>query len=277
MEIDISLKQEWLAALDDSTRFVHRHLDGERIVAGEKFSNGCRYPADPEAPALEVYNFRCTLGVALDGLDQSKAERNRRKMSMSYEEWKAGKRERYKTNGFYRTSSMQSILSHKWFEKFEPETAVIKTAGGELIKLTGTPEGIVIPEELHSKLKGAEFSHTHTTSVGGTFCSEDVHALVGLDMARIEAESTLTGEKFNLIRADEKPKLKRSEFAPKVPEIENLPEDEEQYRVWTENYESLGVPLDTAGSARELRKAKKRLSDWFVENAHLYGYKYVAK
>ena len=96
-EMGIELEQEWLATLDGRTRDSHRALDGERIPLAKdkwhaaKFSNGCRYPGDPEGPAWEVYNCRCTLVVAIKGIDQSDAPRNSKLGGMSYEEWRGGK------------------------------------------------------------------------------------------------------------------------------------------------------------------------------------------
>ena len=96
-EMGIELEQEWLATLDGRTRDSHRALDGERIPLAKdkwhpaKFSNGCRYPGDPEGPAWEVYNCRCTLVVAIKGIDQSDAPRNSKLGGMSYEEWYGGK------------------------------------------------------------------------------------------------------------------------------------------------------------------------------------------
>lgn len=96
-EMGIELEQEWLATLDGRTRDSHRALDGERIPLAKdkwhpaKFSNGCRYPGDPEGPAWEVYNCRCTLVVAIKDIDQSDAPRNSKLGSMSYEEWYGGK------------------------------------------------------------------------------------------------------------------------------------------------------------------------------------------
>lgn len=86
----INLEQEWLATLDGRTRDSHRHLDGERVVVGKKFSNGCRFPGDPEGPPREVWNCRCTLVAAIKGIDQSKAPRASKLGSMTYEEWKNG-------------------------------------------------------------------------------------------------------------------------------------------------------------------------------------------
>ena len=95
-EMGIELEQEWLATLDGRTRDSHRALDGERIPLSKdkwhpsKFSNGCRFPGDPNGPPWEVYNCRCTLVAVVKGIDQSKAPRNSKLGDMSYEEWKKG-------------------------------------------------------------------------------------------------------------------------------------------------------------------------------------------
>ena len=78
--------------MDGRTRSSHRQLDGEKVEVGEKFSNGCRYPGDPEAPYAETCNCRCTLIAAVDGVDYSDGKRwSRLPEGMTYEEWKAGK------------------------------------------------------------------------------------------------------------------------------------------------------------------------------------------
>lgn len=88
----IDVEQEWLATLDGRTRHSHRKLDGERAPVGGKFSNGCRYPGDPEAAYAETMNCRCTLVPAVAGIDQSDAYRwSRLPAGMTYEQWKAGK------------------------------------------------------------------------------------------------------------------------------------------------------------------------------------------
>lgn len=90
--LGIELEQEWLATLDGRTRSSHRKLDGEKVEIGEKFSNGCRYPGDPEAPYAETCNCRCTLIAAVEGVDYSDGKRwSRLPEGMTYEEWKAGK------------------------------------------------------------------------------------------------------------------------------------------------------------------------------------------
>lgn len=62
----IVVVKQWMATLDARTRDSHAHMDGEKIKVGDKwhpmkFSNGCRFPGDPEGPPHEVYNCRCTL------------------------------------------------------------------------------------------------------------------------------------------------------------------------------------------------------------------------
>lgn len=56
----INMKQMWMATLDARTRDSHAMLDGEQQEVGKKFSNGCRYPGDPQGAASEVYN--CFVG-----------------------------------------------------------------------------------------------------------------------------------------------------------------------------------------------------------------------
>lgn len=86
--LGIGMRKEWLATLDKRTRDTHARLDGERVDIEDKFSNGLRYPGDPSGEPGEVYNCRCTLVPALDGIDQSGAPRDSRLGDMSYEEWR---------------------------------------------------------------------------------------------------------------------------------------------------------------------------------------------
>lgn len=93
-KMGIKLKQVWLAALDGRTRDSHRRLDGEKIPVGGKFSNGLRFPGDPQGAAHEVWNCRCTLIAEVDGVNYDLTDvtqRNSKLGDMSYEEWKAAK------------------------------------------------------------------------------------------------------------------------------------------------------------------------------------------
>lgn len=86
----IDVRARWMATLDSRTRDSHRQLDGE--VAGDdgKFSNGLRYPGDPEGPAAEVWNCRCTLVASIPGHDVFEG-RDTHGLETSYEDWKAGR------------------------------------------------------------------------------------------------------------------------------------------------------------------------------------------
>ena len=99
-ELGIDIVKVWMSTLDKHTRVSHQELDGEEQKVGDKwhpfkFSNGCRYPGDPQGPPHEVYNCRCTLVSDIkdypskfnryDNIDGKPIK------NMSYKEWKKAK------------------------------------------------------------------------------------------------------------------------------------------------------------------------------------------
>lgn len=101
-KMGIKLKKCWLATLDARTRHSHAMLDGEQVAQDKKFSNGCRFPGDPQGPPWEIYNCRCTLIAAVDGVDTSSAQRRARNADtgqtevisdMTYAEWAGWKKD----------------------------------------------------------------------------------------------------------------------------------------------------------------------------------------
>lgn len=101
-KMGIKLKKRWLATLDSRTRHSHAVLDGEQVAQDKKFSNGCRFPGDPQGPPWEIYNCRCTLIAAVEGVDTSTAQRRARNAdtgqtevisNMSYAEWAGWKKD----------------------------------------------------------------------------------------------------------------------------------------------------------------------------------------
>ena len=99
-KMGIKLKKEWLATLDALTRHSHAMLDGEQVAQDKKFSNGCRFPGDPQGPPWEIYNCRCTIVADVDGVDTSDAMRRARDpetgesvliKNMTYQEWQGWK------------------------------------------------------------------------------------------------------------------------------------------------------------------------------------------
>ena len=104
-KMGIKVKKEWLATLDSRTRHSHAMLDGEKVDQDKKFSNGCRFPGDPQGPPWEIYKCRCTLIAAVDGVDTSTAQRRARNpvtgeteliQNMTYQEWVRSKQKRQK-------------------------------------------------------------------------------------------------------------------------------------------------------------------------------------
>lgn len=55
---NVVVGKEWIATNDGRTRTEHRELDGEIVSLDKNFSNGLRYPNEP--------NCRCTIGPVTD-------------------------------------------------------------------------------------------------------------------------------------------------------------------------------------------------------------------
>lgn len=116
-DMGIDVGPAWMATLDGRTRDSHRHLDGERRNEKTgKFSNGCRYPGDPQGRPEEVYNCRCTLVAQIKGFESDFSDmswRNNDKLDgMSYNEWKQGKKKKQNQFG-YNYGDTFSIFPYK--------------------------------------------------------------------------------------------------------------------------------------------------------------------
>lgn len=101
-KMGIKCRKEWMATLDGRTRHSHAVLDGEVVDNDKKFSNGCRFPGDPQGRPEEVYNCRCTLVSVIEGIDTSGGQRHARNQetgqndlieNMTYAEWAGRKKE----------------------------------------------------------------------------------------------------------------------------------------------------------------------------------------
>jgi SPP1 gp7 family putative phage head morphogenesis protein len=95
-KMGIKCRKEWMATLDGRTRHSHAMLDGEVVDNDKKFSNGCRFPGDPQGRPEEIYNCRCTLVSVIEGIETSKGQRRARDPetgkndlieNMTYAEW----------------------------------------------------------------------------------------------------------------------------------------------------------------------------------------------
>lgn len=102
-KMGIKLKKEWLATLDNRTRHSHAMLDGQKVDPDKPFKvDGYEimFPGDTSAPGYLVYNCRCTMVAAVDGIDTSDAMRRARDpetgenvliKNMTYREWQSWK------------------------------------------------------------------------------------------------------------------------------------------------------------------------------------------
>ena len=98
-KMGIKLKKCWLATLDGRTRHSHAMLDGQTADIDKPFKvdgEEIMFPGDTSAPGYLVYNCRCTLIAAVDGIDTSNAKRRVRNpetgknelvSDMTYGEW----------------------------------------------------------------------------------------------------------------------------------------------------------------------------------------------
>lgn len=108
----IQVKKEWMATLDERTRYTHAELDGQKVDPHRPFKvDGYEimYPGDPTAHPSMVYNCRCTLVGELE--DYPAEEYNRYDnidgvpiKAMSYRQWYNAK------NGITQVDSFQTAL-----------------------------------------------------------------------------------------------------------------------------------------------------------------------
>lgn len=94
----LKVHKEWMATLDERTRWQHADLDGQKQPLDKPFKVGgyeIMYPGDPTAHPSMVYNCRCTL---VGDLDDYPAEYERRDniagepiKNMTYREWEKAK------------------------------------------------------------------------------------------------------------------------------------------------------------------------------------------
>ena len=70
--------KQWVAVLDGRTRESHQAVDGEWVEQDAKFSNGLRYPCDPNGSAAEIVNCRCKVAYLPRWYVEKNSSRQRR-------------------------------------------------------------------------------------------------------------------------------------------------------------------------------------------------------
>ena len=138
-ERGISLKREWVATLDNRTRHAHAMLDGTKVGMNEPFKvDGYKimFPGDRSAPGYLIYNCRCTMVAAVDGIDTSDAMRRTKDgvvPDMTYAQWEASK---YGYDGKrlspYHTGNKASVkdVSKKYTETAKPRMGKVRYENG---------------------------------------------------------------------------------------------------------------------------------------------------
>ena len=157
-KMGIKLKKEWLATLDARTRHSHAMLDGEQVAQDKKFSNGCRFPGDPQGPPWEIYNCRCTLIAAVDGADTSDGLRRTRDgliSDMTYAQWEASKQGYSgKQLSPYHMGSEKSAkdVTKKYIDSAKPRMGKVRYENGYRIK--GHKTEIEVANQLRDQFGG---------------------------------------------------------------------------------------------------------------------------
>lgn len=145
-KMGIKCRKEWMATLDGRTRHSHAMLDGEVVDNDKKFSNGCRFPGDPQGRPEEIYNCRCTLVSVIAGIDTSRGQRRARNPetgqnelieNMTYAEWAGWKRqEEMDVPSEFRKELMSKNITCNPVQKLENpltiDEIVEKVGGGDM-------------------------------------------------------------------------------------------------------------------------------------------------
>lgn len=97
-EMGIKIKKQWMATLDDRTRFTHQELDGQIRDLDEPFEvegYEIMFPADPHVEPSLSYNCRCTLNNVIEKYPPQYTSRHDNSgtliENMSYRQWEKWK------------------------------------------------------------------------------------------------------------------------------------------------------------------------------------------
>lgn len=170
-KMGIKCRKEWMATLDGRTRHSHAMLDGEVVDNDKKFSNGCRFPGDPQGRPEEIYNCRCTLVSVIEGIDTADGQRRARNPetgkselieNMTYAEWAGWKQ---KTNSDRLSIAVEKIRNA---ENVSDISRIVQDETKRLVNLSGMDLDLA-KENMEQILRlgdeyGYHFSEIVTTS-----------------------------------------------------------------------------------------------------------------
>lgn len=160
-KMGVKLKKQWLATLDNRTRHAHAMLDGQTVDIDKPFkADGydIMFPGDTSAPGYLVYNCRCTLIAAVDGVDTSYGLRRTRDgliSDMTYAQWEASK-QGYSGRQLspYHMGSEKSAkdVTKKYIDSAKPRMGKVRYENGYHIK--GHKPEIEVANQLRNQFGG---------------------------------------------------------------------------------------------------------------------------
>ena len=170
--LGVDLVLEWTAILDGATRHSHRQMHGERKVNDRtvKFSNGCRWPGDPQGPAAEVYNCRCTTLSWVEGFEGDTVTSSPVMGNVSFEEWQKQREKKARGSFFTAGKPYQKNVvdtTGRWFPNAIPGSHQVvdadqfKATNGTLYRIHGTD--VILNYDAHEK----EIAELLAREIGG--------------------------------------------------------------------------------------------------------------
>ena len=284
-KMGIKVRKEWLATIDGRTRHSHAMLDGKVVDKDKKFENGCMFPGDPNGPPWEVYNCRCTLIAAVDGVDTSNAQRRVRNpetgknelvSDMTYSEWAGWKKEEEKKPEFTTSTqkyefynrkinkTLESVESEKTGLDYEVGT-IVDLEGNVIKSFDGKENSVEVTTEL---LKGNIFTHNHPN--GSCFSVEDLKSFASSGLFELRA-SVGNGKFYSLRLTETKADLEKltSDYRASA----SIRKATEKIK---DDFKSGKITKEKAQDFNTILEYQSNLGDKFLqENAKDYGCIYV--
>ena len=173
---------------------------------------------------------------------------------------------------------VSSGLSEKlWAEQFDNEVLTARLPNGLTFEKVGTPLGADLTEEEIKLLNGTDLAHTHTTTIGGTFCLEDIELTVITKSPHHVVTDVLKKKKHELIRTSEATKESADKFFEDFSSKEDAVRDAAEIKIWEAEYAPGELMLDDAGRRKALLVIKSEMHKWLKKHASDHGYIYSSE
>ena len=145
----IIMGKQWKAFHDARTRDSHIMLDNEIVAVDDAFSNGCRYPRDPEGAPGEICNCRCTMSGKVMGFRHSDGSVTMVDMSVNCTEMPEGIFPPGYTYSQWKQDAQNRITAKQLREE---ELAAAENPGyGNSLLQKGRKHGIIASNKQHFK------------------------------------------------------------------------------------------------------------------------------